>query len=582
MKRKTTSVFAIVLSVFMLLPLLGSCDRSEKGEERAENLVLYRDGVSEYRIVVSESGGEGHREALDRLCGYFTDLFGAPPETVSISDRETAKDEKLIIFGDVGTGRQAELEAAKRSAEGGYCVLASGGDIAFFASSDKLLLEAAELFGSKYVKGKNGDLEIASDLFLCREFTGIDFVDASDYDFGYPVISVVTEGGEDVVSKTKYIPASVSIGNTYSVYALDSVSASIRGRGNGTWTNIPKKPYKLKFGQKVDLLGIGHGADKDWLLLSNPLDYSNLRNAVAFSIASKLFDKIGFVTDFTYVNLFLNGEYKGLYFLCEQVEASSHKIKVDEDPDDISGSEYLIELDYYASYTRSLRKNRDYFEIENKNFVIKSDYNSTERCMHVYYRFRDMFEALESRDIARIAEYIDLPSCVDTYLLHEYLKNTDVGWSSFYMVLGSDGKLYFTAPWDFDLTAGNDSRVDNGSWEGLYVGRNYDLLDQSSPIFYKLMECRDFASLASDRWREIAPGITEITNGLFSDFEGYRSDRLYDMELRLKIETQSMARKNHSSSENSSEVIDDNTAYLRDWLERRLEWMNSYFGKNNI
>ena len=73
-------------------------------------------------------------------------------------------------------------------------------------------------------------------------------------------------------------------------------------------------------------------------------------------------------------------------------------------------------------------------------------------------------------DEQTIEGLVDIDSLVDTYILEEYSKNIDVGWSSFFMYKKAGGKLYFGPPWDFDLAFGNDYRLDDGAWEGIYVG----------------------------------------------------------------------------------------------------------------
>ncbi|MBE6696768.1 MAG: hypothetical protein E7587_10010, partial [Ruminococcaceae bacterium] len=61
-----------------------------------------------------------------------------------------------------------------------------------------------------------------------------------------PTILINTEGGEPINSRDFYISATVSLeksdGEDFKNYP-----AQIRGRGNSTWNNFEKKPYRLKF-----------------------------------------------------------------------------------------------------------------------------------------------------------------------------------------------------------------------------------------------------------------------------------------------------------------------------------------------
>ena len=46
----------------------------------------------------------------------------------------------------------------------------------------------------------------------------------------------------------------------------------IRGRGNSTWSDVSKRPYKFKLSNKADLFGMGKS--KEWALMANYYDDS--------------------------------------------------------------------------------------------------------------------------------------------------------------------------------------------------------------------------------------------------------------------------------------------------------------------
>lgn len=89
----------------------------------------------------------------------------------------------------------------------------------------------------------------------------------------------------------------------------------LKGRGNATWA-CRKKPYSLTLSTEENLLGMGCG--EKWILLANALDESNLHNYLAFELARKT--ELGWTPGCAYVELYLNGEYNGLYLLTECVE----------------------------------------------------------------------------------------------------------------------------------------------------------------------------------------------------------------------------------------------------------------------
>ena len=76
-----------------------------------------------------------------------------------------------------------------------------------------------------------------------------------------PVIEITTENGQDVTSKDYYLKGNVKItGNgQFDGYSYEG-SMQIKGRGNSTW-GMPKKPYRIKFDTKQNLLGMHSGKE---------------------------------------------------------------------------------------------------------------------------------------------------------------------------------------------------------------------------------------------------------------------------------------------------------------------------------
>lgn len=581
----------LLCALFALSPLLclTSCGIRDKKEEKEPDpiLTIARGGVSDYVIVTEDEPSELCLQALDTLSTAITESFGVTLPVTSPSEHTDAddppffesEDAKVIFFGNVSASHKA-LERARASlAGGGFSVLCEGNALALFATDDLCLRDLAELFSQKYVRNMKGEVfEIDRSISLLRPFTDISLEGGGEYDLTLPVISIDTENSQPVTSLTRYVNASVSVSNVYSEYSLEQVSAQIRGRGNGTWDtkSSDKLPYRLKFDSKVHLLGIGKSADRDWALLSNPLDSTQLRNTLALTLARRVFTAIPHSSDFAYANLFLSGEYMGVYLICEQAEISDGRIDVEENSGEDSLSEYLIELDYYATKSSNgYLRNVDYFSLWDKYWVIKSDYNNEARCAYVKEKLTLLKNAVESGNEQAVRSMLDMESCVDMYLLHEYTKNTDVGWSSFYMILNEEGVFEFVWPWDFDLSSGNDSRIDGGSFEGLHAGDYQTLEKQSNPIFYNLMRHDFFVQEAAARWAELsdlAHSVVLETVALYGD--RYVFDLSADFAYNYSYgsypsftEVSSTARRAYLAA----------TERLCSWFEGRKLWLDSFF-----
>lgn len=155
---------------------------------------------------------------------------------------------------------------------------------------------------------------------------------------GLPIIYINTENKADIVSKDDYLNATISIQNDIytrsSILDLEETPVRIKGRGHSTW-NLPKKPYKLKFDSKISLLS--EPEDKEWVLLANYKDNSILRNAIAFFMGDTM-TALDWTPCSHFVELILNGVYKGTYQLSEQIKISNDRVNVTD-------KGYLLEVD---------------------------------------------------------------------------------------------------------------------------------------------------------------------------------------------------------------------------------------------
>ena len=133
-----------------------------------------------------------------------------------------------------------------------------------------------------------------------------------------------------------YANASVSVRDCEG-YEFEDAAAKVKIRGNYTATT-PKFPLRIKFEEERAMCGLNDGHEmKNWVLLAEYNDSSLLRNSTAFCIARSLYSTTGnYASDFRNVEVYLNGEYYGLYVLAEQQQVNQYRIDIPEpeDPED--------------------------------------------------------------------------------------------------------------------------------------------------------------------------------------------------------------------------------------------------------
>ena len=379
-------------------------------------------------------------------------------------------------------------------------------------------------------------------------------------------IYIDTETGYDVRSKEEYILTDFKLINENGK-EITETEVKIRGRGNQSW-KVPKKSYRLKFPEKVALISDDDYENKDWVLIASHADKSFLRNHIAFALGSAL-NGIEWSPRSDLVEVYLNGEYRGVYLLTEQIEVASGRVDITEG-DESAG--YLLELDSYAEGVMF----SDYFSIGKRKYTIKSDITSASHGKKIADHVTEAYNTVRSGTYEEISECIDLASAVDMYLLCEYMVNWDTGWSSFYMYAKeSGGKIYFGPPWDFDLSSGNTfSAIDP---TGLYVGKIYEEEVTTSihnVWFSSLIRYDWFKELVRERWNEVKYTISATVDSCciyaYDNIEVIeRNFELWDV-LGERINQEPSAVLKLSSCK-------ENVDYLNSWLDERYEWLDIYY-----
>ena len=273
---------------------------------------------------------------------------------------------------------------------------------------------------------------------------------------GLPIMRIDTEGGQDIVSKTVYLKAHMTLTEDLVTRAPGDVieaDLQIKGRGNSTWGQ-PKKPYRLKFNEKISFFG--EKKDKSWVLLANYSDKSMIRNDLALTMGKR--SNLDWTPGGHFVELILNGEYNGTYQLCEKIKIDKNRVNVGDDG-------FLIEVDARAeddsSCVYTYAPHIDYsIEIKEPEDISFGDANYN----YITNFLKMADDALFSENFTDPNEgwqkYMDIDSFVDWYIIHEISKNEDSMFHfSTFMNLQRGGKLKMGPIWDFDIAFGNVKEV---------------------------------------------------------------------------------------------------------------------------
>ena len=315
-----------------------------------------------------------------------------------------------------------------------------------------------------------------------------------------PVINITTQKGRSITARDEYTEGTFSIeypdGSKFENLKLQPMG--IKGRGHSSWL-WPKKPYKVKFDSKVSLFG--KEAAKDWVMLANYSDKSLMRNHVAFTMAKQL-SNLSFVPSSELVDVFVNGEYQGVYSIGEQLETKDGRVEVDISDDVDTG--YLLEIG--GSETGDVL-NKDYFHAGKLKFVLIRGPVADVRTKEQFNYIKDyMTKANEAVvNLKGYEEYIDIPSLIDWFIHHELVYNLDSSFRrSCYMVKDKGGKLKMGPPWDMDLAFGNFSR-DNSKYDNwACMGKDEENAYVKVTWMNYLLTDPAFNAQLKKRWAEVS------------------------------------------------------------------------------
>lgn len=277
-----------------------------------------------------------------------------------------------------------------------------------------------------------------------------------------PVVYLTTDSGKDITSKEEYVTGTIYIdakgiaGYENAGSASTPLVTELKGRGNWTWNGFDKKPYRIKMNKKASLLNLT--TDKSFNLLAHADDnYGFIRNTAGFGL-SRYFE-LEYTPTQEPVELFLNNDYKGLYFLVDHIKVSSNRVQIEEQDDNETNADnitggWLLEIDNYSDDPHiTINKPNG----EEMWFTYKSPEElSYQQEMYITNFLNKATSAIyaENKSSTEWEKYIDMDALVNYYLVYEILGNREGFHGSCYMHKdrGADTKLVFGPVWDFGNT----------------------------------------------------------------------------------------------------------------------------------
>jgi hypothetical protein len=293
-------------------------------------------------------------------------------------------------------------------------------------------------------------------------------LNAATYSGTLPILYIQTENKEPITSKDYYLNATYYL-DAIGLEGYESIGSAsapltmeIKGRGNYSWTGFDKKPYRIKLADKQPLLGMKKS--KHFALLAHADDSNDrkgfMRNAVGFELSRMI--GMTYTPDARPLEVVLNGDYIGLYFLTEHIRVDKDRVNIVEQEDEETDNEkitggWLVEIDNYD---------------DDPHITIKEGGKTT---MWITYKTPEVLSLQQEQYLIEqmklidnlvygdknsdeLWNYLDMDALAKFYIVQELTDNYESFHGSCYLhkELGENEKWYFGPVWDFGSSFNRD------------------------------------------------------------------------------------------------------------------------------
>lgn len=371
----------------------------------------------------------------------------------------------------------------------------------------------------------------------------------------------------------------------------------IEYRGSSS-SMYPKRAYSIELrhpdstDRTESLLGMPE--ESDWVMIAPLNDKTLMRDALACLFARALGST--YAPRVRHCEVMLNGTYQGVYLFMEKIKRNKNRVAITKlDPDDTEGDEltggYILRIDKYGpppgqigGHFQSQYTNipggwqRTWFQY---HYPEEEDLQPAQKSyIRQYIRsFEDMMYGPSFAQ--KYADWIDVDSWTDYLLVQELTKNTDAYRLSTYFYKDRDskgGKLVMGPVWDFNIAFG----MANYCAGEQHVGwiKDFNLVCPSDgwvvPFWWdKLWQDAAFRRHLVARWRTVRSTPVWSDKRLFSMIDSL-TNLLREPQQRNFQRWPVMGIYVWPNAYIGPDY-DAEVTYLRNWLERRLAWMDERF-----
>jgi len=413
-----------------------------------------------------------------------------------------------------------------------------------------------------------------------------------------PIVTLDTYGA--VIPDDPKIPAGLKIFNNgpgIRNYITDTPEldghSGVEIRGSSSQM-FPKKSYGLEtwdaLGNSVDTSLLGMPSENDWILNANYTDKSLMRNTLAYQV----FQNMGlYATRYQFVELVLNGQYKGVYIFSEKIKRNKNRVNIaklkpeQNTGDDVTGG-YIIKVDKFtgsggsgwtSSYPPPAHVNDQtiFFQYE---YPKEEDITIQQKSyiQNYVYTFETALKSQNFADtINGYRKYAVESTFIDYFLVNEISKNVDGYRLSTFLHKQRDsegGKIRMGPVWDYDIAWHNANYCDGDITSGwAYEFPCPDDYWQVPFWWSRLLMDPLYTSHLKCRWQFLRQNM--LSNAWFDNYLDSISGRLNEAQQRNFLTWPILGIYVWPNPWPYAPTYEGEVSGLKTWLHNRLAWLDA-------
>ncbi len=383
-----------------------------------------------------------------------------------------------------------------------------------------------------------------------------------------PVLYIQTENNAKIESKDYYLNATYYL-DAMGLEGYESIGSAaapltmeIKGRGNYTWRDFNKKPYRIKLTEKQPLLGMNKS--KHFALLAHADDAQSkkgfMRNQVGFELSRMI--GMEWTPATAPVEVVLNGDYIGLYFLTETIRVDKNRVNIVEQEDEetdaakITGG-WLVEIDNYDDdphiTIKEGGKHTMWFTYKTPEVLSKAQETFLGDEMT---RIDDLVYGDKNSD--ELWQYLDIDALARFYIVQEIMDNYESFHGSCYLYreMGEGEKWHFGPVWDFGSSFNREKNLymfEGDVWHNHWIP--------------EICKFPAFMQHVKSVWKEFYPQINQIYN--------FTANQL------TLLKSAAVADANRWSEYSGNKDLQKRINNVNTWLGNSVKWLNEQWGGND-